>query len=268
MSLFLPYFGRIYAAFNPAFASNEKKEAYLNQWLTRDIYIRFMNMTENITEGRIKVGQAKDHVFFLNCKQTLSMIRDLSERLGPITPTKRYCFPRTCRLIDTLSTEFDNRTFGNSFFDWIAACPANVAQYINDQNSQNANFHQQRVSSASAGASTSYSTAASYNASGYDLMKFIRNHDSHFYNKGLALRETLGERPRKYLDFFVRRFPALATQAFVLYNKIRNSYAVEASTVNLCRHLKDIEYSIVSSFDSDACDGFVVYNNADDENDM
>lgn len=246
-----------------------KREAYLNQWITRDIFTRLVNLTDNIAKGTIRLSQAKDHVFFQTCKQVLAMFRDLSERLSPITSFRKAKYPNTCAFIERNSPIFDIQVFGSNNFSWINACPTLVSDYIEEQRRLNTGHHQQQQQQrSSGGTSMSYSLAACYTASAYDLIKFIRNHDCHFYDKSKTIRTALGERPREYLDFFIRRFPALATQAFILLNEIRTKYATETGTMNLARHLKDIEYTIISSFTSDCVDGINVYGYTDDENDM
>lgn len=268
MGLFLKYFGMKHDFFKPSVTPVQRKEAYLNQRLTYDMHNRLTNMMQNIAEGKLGLPYAKDHVFFLTCRQTLTVFRDLSDRLS-LALNKKHAFPAVSMIIDNSKLEFDAKVFGANSVDWEDAVPMNIKCYIEGQRTENTAHRAQQTQQRSAGGSvsTSYSTASFYGSSAYDLVKFIRNHDTHFYNKGNDIRATLGERPRKYLDFFVRRFPALATQSFVLYNRILSGFALDTLSQNLSKNLKNIEYSHVPLYTPDAVDGFVVYNIADDDND-
>lgn len=114
--------------------------------------------------------------------------------------------------VDINKAVFTKKLFSTVPYEWANDCSLEVQNHIIDQAAMNA----AHVTQAGSVPSSSY-----YSGSGYDLLKFIRNRDVHYFHSNAAVDNKLinaemGTRPRQYLDYFVRRFPSLVVSTFML----------------------------------------------------
>lgn len=170
-------------------------------------------------------------------------------------------------------------TFGNKCLSlkdkWYLSMPVQVVDLIKSKMADNKVFRgnkkrQDKESKAKSRSGTvkeeessltaessahTYTSAGYYGNDIYGLLKFIRNHDSHYQQQTKEIRGLLGERVRPYCDFFVRRFPGLATAVFCQVASSNFPYR----TSNQFAEVQTMKFKQLHTYEADHIEGVIEY---------
>lgn len=205
----------------------------------------------------------KDHCLFYTPREVLMFFKSLSESFS----SARAVSANYQTTITDNEKAFNEYVFGKGAVGgWLQHCSRAIQNHV---------LAQRASAQGRSNVQGSLPNSAYYTDNGYDLLKYIRNQEVHYYGYNTdpmrqSINNDFGTRPRSFLEYFTRRFPNLVTASFTISVVLDTAYgAPNAEILRRSRSIKIHEGPIHTSdlFLSDHAHPPYVYDPFEDETD-